>query len=386
MTVTTDPRKTGIAASATEVEFYNLSSLNLKKWRAALANVQTGAASAKVAIIGDSTDAGFYASGAQYAGNRTFTVADAVARRFVASGIPSSIANTYGTASVVTASLASYDPRWTYGAGWSASSVASVLGGYLLQNASDTTAANFTPTKTDGTALSFDTIEVVYLKNSAYANFTIGIDGGAASYTSTQAGSGALDTASVTVAAGTHTVNIAKTAGDAAKTLYIASIRCYDSSAKVVHFLNMAGGGMTSSNMAGNAAYYNSLNGIALAAPDLSVINCTINDALTSVPLTTYQTNLQNLITTCAVTGSVVLRTGNPGKAGYSGFVADSDEPYIAVMATLAQTNNIPFINVKRRLVSWTDANTYGLMVDGLHPTKLGYQDIANAVFSVIKP
>lgn len=388
-TITTDPLTGGMALVGPDGESIAIPATlfrSLKKWRVALANTMSGLSDSKSVFIGDSTDCGYYASGSQYAGNRKLTVPQAFAKRLAGIGVPVSTASQFGTQSVPTGSLAAYDPQWTYGAGWSGSSVGSVAGGFLLQNTSDTTTANYTPTDVNGTALVFDRIEICYLKNSTYANFTVAVDGGAALFTSTQAGAGAFDTQTINVTSGTHTINIAKTAPDAAKTFYLASIRAYSSTAKTVQVMNLAGGSMDSTKMANSAQYFGTVNMLTRVAPHLTTINCSINDALAATSIATYKANIQAIITAAKISGDVILRTGNTGSPGYSGFVLDSDDKYIAALEELAVLNGCPFINIKSRLGQFAEMSALGFIVDGLHPTQAGYYDIANPLFELAKP
>ncbi len=362
---------------------------SLKKWRAALANTMAGIADSKIAFIGDSTDCGAYANGAQWAGNRELTVPAAIAKRLAGIGIPTNTASQFGTQSVspaTAAGLNAYFTQWSYGAGWTGSSAGSVAGGFLVQNTSDTTAANYTPKAVDGTPLVFDRIEFAYLKNSTYANFTLALDGGAAFYTSTQAGAGAIDTQTFSVASGTHTINIAKTAPDAAKVLFPLSIRCYSSTAKTVQVLNMAGGNMDSAKMSNTAQYFGTVNTLTRQAPHLTIINCTINDAIANTSVATYKTNIQSIITAAKLSGDVIIRTGNTVSTGYSGFVLNSDDPFIQALYELSITNDCPFISIKERLGPFVDMFALGYAVDGAHPTAAGYFDIANPLFELIKP
>lgn len=358
----------------------------LRKWRSALAATISGGADSKLAFIGDSTDQGAWASGAEFAGNRKLCVAQIVAKRLNGIGVPVNVASQFGGTSMSAANLQAYDPRTVLGAGWTTSTAFSAVGNNLLQNTADLTRYDFTPLDVDDQPLVFDRIEVTYLKLPSFANFTVAVDGGAAAFTSTQAGTGALDTVTVSVASGTHTVNIAKTAGDVAKTLLIQGIKCYSSTAKSVHVLNLSAGGFKASDMANTATYYGCLNGIKHFAPNLSVINCTINDSIAATPVATYKANLQAVIDACKLSGDVILRTGNTVQAGYSGWVIDADEPYITAMYELAVANNLLFIDVKSRIGQYVEANIAGFMVEGVHPTRVGYADIATPVFDLVKP
>jgi hypothetical protein len=357
--------------------------VQLSKWRKALTNQQLGVSNAKILFLGDSTEMGSLATGGATL-NRPLTISDAVARSFVRDGISANVASTIGTSSYTAiADMLAYDARWTAGAGWTIYVPSSTYGiGNRFSNTTTDSALNFTPLDANGVAMQFDKIDVLYEAHSSYANFTIGVDGGAAAFTSTQAGAGATLRATATVALAAHTVNIAKVLADAAKTLNIYGILCYNSAIKeVVCYCGGRSGGAIHqlSNKGGIADWMSSITEITLLAPDLSIINCTINDAALSTNIETYKTKLQALITHCLQYGSVILRPGNP-ISGYN------ITPYVQANYELAVTNNLPIIDIHERFVDYTTANALGYMADTLHPIKYGYQDIANNVYDVIKP
>jgi lysophospholipase L1-like esterase len=379
---------TSLVAAGRVIPQLQFTQSKLVKWRAALANVQCGGGNAKVAFIGDSTDQGQYASGVIYTGNRTLATSDAFARRLQGIGIPANVASQTGGGNTITttANFTLYDPRTTFaGSGWTLPAI-TTAGGTAFYNASTTDLFNFTPTDTAGGALSFDRIDVTYLKQSTYANFTVAVDGGAAAYTSTQAGSGAMDTVTVSVAAGTHTVNIQKTAGDIAKGFYLIGIKCYSSTLKQVHVLNFGAGGYTSANAASTAVYFSTLPAIQHFAPHLSIINIGLNDMAGAVSVATYKANIQAIITACAATGSVVLRTPNPAQVGFSGTAAGVEVAYNSALYDLASENNLVIIDNWQRQIDWTAMVANGMIVDPVHPNKLGYQDVANAIYAMAQP
>lgn len=353
----------------------------LKKWRKALAAVQSGAANAKLMFLGDSTTAGAMATGVSWANNRPLTIANAIARRLSGAGVNANVGSTLGPGVINTANFLLYDTRWTLGAEWVANSLPGLGGGYIVSLTTGATAANFTPTAPDGTALSFDRIEIVYLKNSAYANFTVGVDGGAAAFTSTQAGGGAIDRVTVSVAAGTHTVNIQKVGGDSAKHLHVQSVICYSSTAPAVLCLTAGYGGGLAANMADAAAYYTAKNALIYQAPDLTVINLTINDAIAQTSVSAYTASLQAIITAAKLSGDVILMGGNAIQDTFSGFVAGTDAAYYQAVESLATLNDVPYLNAADVLGDYTAANAAGFMGDGAHPNRYGYQEMANALY-----
>lgn len=359
-------------------------SSQLKKWRRALANARSGGGHAKLMFLGDSTTAGIGASGATYTANRPLGYPNAVAKRLKATGVNVGVGNMVGVTAANTSNFLAYDTRWTVGAEWTANSLPSLGGGYLVSLNTGASAANFTPLDEDGVALSFDTIDVVYLKNSAYGNFTIAVDGGAAAATSTQAGGGAIDTLTATVSAGTHTVNIAKVGGDAAKHLHIMGINCYTAATKQVHVLSAGRGGGKAADDADASAYYTGRNVLAYYAPDMTIINLTINDILALTSVASYKASLQNIITTAKLSGDVMICIGNPLQSTFSGYVLGNDAPYIAAVRELAASNSIYLLDFTGRFTDWATANAGGFMYDGAHPNRIGYADMAAVIIQAL--
>jgi lysophospholipase L1-like esterase len=360
-----------------------LTQFQLKKWRAALANMLNGAANAKIAFVGDSTTAGFFASGSQYANNRPLTVANRIAALLNGRGITATVGNTFGSSLNIgtIATFATYDTRWSFGAGWVCNSLTGIVGQEALTHSSaNTNSADFTP------VAAFDTIDMWTVTNPAYQDFTIAVDGGGALATVDASQALSILKTTVTTTDATHTINIAKTAANAALT-HILGIDTYRSAAKSVQCWQMGMGGATSAIWGTTtSSVWLAPNLLATYAPDLTVICVGINDWIAGVTSATFQTNMQVLITKALSTGSVILVTPPPTQIGYSSATQLNMDVIRAAIFTLAQTNNVPVLDIFGRFVSYTDANTYGMYGDGAHPDKTGYQDWANALIGYIAP
>ena len=115
----------------------------------------------------------------------------------------------------------------------------------------------------------------------------------------------------------------------------------------------------------------------------LAVIALGVNDAGTSVPLATYQANLQAIITYLKTNFSpapsiLILDQGN-ASATYAGSYPQS--AYTAIEQQLALANGAMFLSVSRRWGAYTNASALGVMYsDGLHPNDAGHLDIAQMV------
>ena len=360
----------------------------LQKWKVAQAKQQMGISNAKVAFIGDSTDAGAGAT----AGNqnaRPLAPSDCVARSFIRDGIQANVASSFGFANISPISgIIYYDNRWSIsGAGWIEYHTSTSSYNRLGNFTNNTDVLSFTPLDALGVALSFDTIEIFFERSTTYASFNVGVDGGAPSGTFTQAGANGTAKFTVTVPLGAHTVNISKTIADSAKYLEIAGICCYNSAVKQVICYNMGLSGLTSAKLTavgGSAGWLDPLTDIGFMAPDLSIINCVINDAGALTNLATYKSRMQQVIDKCKLSGDVILRPGNPTTTYLSN--PYDITPYVIANYELADANNIPIIDISERNISWNTQNSLGAMYDQLHPNNLGYQDIGNAIYDVIRP
>jgi len=364
----------------------------LKRWKAALAGVQSGSESASIAFVGDSTSCGTAAVNFT-AGNEPLTVEQYVARNLSRAGINVNNATTFGDANLrdltagteaqKLAAFAAYDTRWTFGgANWQLYPF-NTAGGHPITSLTGAAPGHFTPVDKFGVALVFDTIKVHYLKNAAYQNFSVGVDGGAALFTTTQAGSTAMATATISTTLATHIVDI--TPADAtSKFVFIVGIECYNSAEKTVFCKNFGANGFNSVQYSDAANAYAYLNALGYYAPDLTIINSIINDMTANTSLAAYKSNLQSVITKAKISGDVILYSGNPQSTATT-YTVGKEIAYINVLKELAAENDILLVDTWRNWGSWTEANALSLIVDTGHPNKRGYQDIATIITDAIK-
>jgi lysophospholipase L1-like esterase len=337
------------------------------KWDAAKAKASSGFGNAKVVFIGDSTTAGAFAyNPADYINAAPFGVPGRVAALMTANGAPSSVGNTFGAHGLATAALLlEYDTRMVFGAGWSQFSGIRSLGGEIISNASASlTTFSFTPIAT------FDTIDIYYVASNGYGTFTADIGAGAlATVNANNGGTPVVTKLSLTVAAGTHTVNINKTV---AGNIFIVGISTYKNNNEV-QVINLGEAGIRADNYLG-AGNYAHAPALAVLQPNLSVINLGINDCRDVTPnITLYTSKMQSIINTCKLYGDVVLATPNP----ISG--APNSESYYAVIRELAITNSLNLLDYSIEMgTDWSVPNAAGLMGDTLHPKQAGYMVEAN--------
>lgn len=359
-----------------------LSAIALKKWRLALAKQQQGQSPAKIVFLGDSTDVGLYASGSQYTGNFPLSVSAAVAAAFTRSGYTVNTASRFGDGNVGRANLEAYDTRLgVLPAAWVQGLANVIIGGSNCQNSTTTDKLLFTPAG----SFQFDRIEVGYVQQTGYDSFNIAVDGGASLLTvNGGAGSLSIQKATATCALGTHTVNIYKQNATATN-CSIRYIRCYNSATPAIEIYNWGWSGAKAGNFSSTTSVYSPGNCINEIAPDLTILNLTINDTGANsggviTDIATYKTNLQIIIDACRVSGDVIARLANPFTGTGSANYAAIRQAYIDVMTA----NNIPLLDGYGRWVSWADANANGFIADNLHPNRYGYQDYANMLMAVI--
>jgi lysophospholipase L1-like esterase len=341
--------------NSTQGHVYNLKPKHLFRTRAKLAAVRAGTGTIKITTAGHSIVAGTGATIGTTDWPTQFKAA------LVAAGFPSSGTGLVAAARAGSSITVPADSRWSFGAGWTAFG----QGSNLVTNSTNGNAATFT-SDVAGTRVD------VYYYNSSGA-FTVSIDGGGA-VAVTPPGGASLGTYTVTgLSNATHTVAISRTAGNC----IFLGVEVWNGSTGIR--LHNAGqsGQVTAVTGLSNTAWYAScvLAGAANGwNSDLAFLMCIANDAFASVPVATWQANMQTAITSLrANSQDVVLLVENPINA--LDFSA-----YTAAMYQLAITNDLPVIDFSQRWTSYTLANSYGIMSDGTHPNGVGYADYARAI------
>jgi len=361
------PAPAGVTSPANAIPgVYNFDPILLPRARAAFARVRSGTGRAVVATLGDSTWAGIGAgatSDHNLQGARQHTVAWITSNILNGRGIPSTPDAVFSTGAVSTtaASWQMYNPAVVVGSGWVISSQ-TTAGGYLWQNGTTT-----------GTALSVTTTQPantcdVYYANTNVAQFTLDLDGGAAVTVNVTSSGASLLKATVTGTDAIHTLNIKRTG--ASGNVFIGAIDCYSTATYRAAIWNMGIGGSQTSTWINATASWSPLNALGTYAPDLTIINLGINDEGYSVAPAVYAANLQTIINTAKISGDVILIMHH----SCSGHETQEPATY-AALRQLAANNNVPLVDFRARLGSYTAASGNGQMFDGLHATGLGYAD-----------
>jgi lysophospholipase L1-like esterase len=365
----------------------NYSAQNTAYTRAAIGRVIGGTGSMKVACIGDSTTTGSYATpGNQSAGNRPFGYPSQLANILTARGLPAHSDSFFGSNNVIggLAPYLLYNTKVTSASGFSVGPTTS-LGGPSFQSTAIGGVLSFTPTT------AFDTIDIYWLPNSGYTA-TVNVDGGSTLATITGSPAGVFGHTQITgVTHGTHTINITQATG----TGVFVGVAVTDSTTPRVEVYNM---GISSGfvNDAASAALsvlgsvavnkFGFYAGIPVVAPDLVTINLTINDTNTQqATVAAYQAALQSAVVFAQATSDVILMIGNPcNTAPWTGGVIAPQ--YQAAVYAVAQTCNVPVCDITQRWTSYAVTNPimpYGdTGVGSLHPSQVGYADIARALSS----
>lgn len=357
----------------------NIGNTYLPRWRAAMARVRAGTGRGRLLTCGDSTSMGAGAgSGGTLNENGAYPKAwpQALAGMSGAiTGVPFSSKAIMGNQAAAVA-YGTYDTRVTLGTGWSGTQGS--LGGNMFKfTAGVAGTLSFTPVGT------FDTILVYYVQTGPGATGTmaVNVDGGATIQTLTAANAVAtyaVATLSVTLA--THTINfVASNLGD----FFLGGVIAYNSTAVAVDFVQAGFAGATASNFVGTTNVWSPQNVITSLAPDLTIIELTVNDSNNGTALATYQANMQAIIASAQVSGDVILMTGPPSSttAATNGTL----DQYIAVLDALAVANGCVLIDTKARWGSYAAINPIMAYFDSLHPGAVAYQDMAQSILNVLR-
>lgn len=325
---------------------YNLKPAHLRRTRAKLAAARAGTGTATVATLGESTTAGWLVA----PGTQSWPAA--LRTMLVNSGVPST-----GTGPVA-AFTNTGDPRVTIGSGWVPFSLMS----NFLMNDSTTDALTLADPNAAGTV-----VKVVYSDSSG--PFTITIDGGAP-VTVTPAGSYTLATHTITGLPNTvHTVSVARSSG----AVLIYSIEVANTTGYGLRLFNGAISGNVVDTL-NRADFWSITSYTTYINADLVTLQIMVNDKVAGTTAATWKTHMQAAIDAVQVNGADILLIAAPPADGL-----DFTE-YRRAAYELADTNDLPLLDMTDRWGDYTTANTYGLMADGWHAGPAGHADEARAL------
>jgi lysophospholipase L1-like esterase len=348
--------------------FKNFKPSNTRHLRYGLARVRTGTGRLRLALLGDSTTAGTGANTGTsgLVGAYPYAYPSVLASILNARLASASNLNSIWGVVASTASYSTFDTRLTLGAGWANSPVLSIAPMWL--NSTTTNAFAFTPVG------QFDTADIWYVKTPGYDSFTVNVDGGATLETVDCNAAVAVGKQTVTCALGSHTLNIARSG--IGGNVQIIGIETYNSAAFGIDVFNWGYHGSTSTTWNSTALAYSPANAIAAIAPDVVTIGLGINDTGATADAT-FRTNIQVLITKAVSVGDCIIVIPNPVIADGQYSQANQNTLRQSLLS-LAATNDLPVIDRKLSMESYTQANASGLMYDVLHPNKFGYTEVAS--------
>lgn len=330
-----------------------------------LAGVATGLNNCRMLIIGDSTSVAYHA-GATTIQDAAASWGAVLSRYINESGITAQrdtiFAQGDGTNYLE-------DARITKGSSWTGGG--NTLGGINYTASTTTNELVFAPTGI------VDSFKITYLTVASAGTFSANIDGGSNTNTAT-AGANGLASVTITAAApGIHTCHISYVSGGAVR---IAGIEAWNSKISQVQVMVAGWGGATTANVSDATQPYSPLGGLGFCAPDITFIATGINDWVNAVNTATFTTNYQTLITQAKVSGDCVIVTPPPSAIGQ--IPQATQDIYIAIIRTLAITNNVPIIDIYDRFQNTVFSS--GLYFDNLHPNGLGQNVWGMAAYSFL--
>lgn len=351
----------------------NTPALMLPHFRAGLGRVLAGTGNTTILWVGDSTMMGAYSNNSGSGDWRLLAVPSQFAAMLNRAGVPATSQSFAGFGQFVADK--SVDPRITIGSSWT-QDTSTTVGGDQLCATTTTNALSFLP------VIPVDTFIIYYSKNTGQGSISFDINGSGTT-TVSQNTSAAFASTTMTGTLGTNTLNIKYVSGG--KTC-VTGIVAYNSAVKQLLSINAGYDGATSTNWNVTTNPWSPGTAIANFGQDLTVISLGINNWFNNTGTSTYITDMQALITQALTIGDVVLVAPNPtiSTAPYTQAV---QQTYIAAMQSLAASNNIPFVDVFDRWVSYAVSNPLGLYFAGgsnLHPQGVGYYDITKADYDYL--
>lgn len=345
----------------------------LPKWRAALAKVVSGTANARLLYIGDSTGFGAFSNNGADAGDLTAnSVTAALKTMFSRAGMAVSENSFTGGGVIGYENRAANDGRIAISSGWAAD-VGGAIGGCFLKTSS-TGRLSFTP------RTNCDTFKVWYVRTSGGGTFSIDLNGGTTTNLNGNNAANDIQSGTITGTLGANTLNLNYVSGGIC---YLAGIECWDSTKKQVIIQN-AGWPTSKAGdwVATSANAFAAVNALGNFAGDLTVICLGINDWLAGTSPASFAANLQTLVTNAKTYGDVVLVSPAPTSIGTT--AKATQDAIVAQVQALAVANNVPFVDVYSRFVSYEVSNPNGLYGHVAHPNQNGYADIAQGIFHAI--
>jgi lysophospholipase L1-like esterase len=349
---------------------YNVNSSSFRRWNAALTNALTGGAAANLNIYGDSISAGYLATPYPYVSSWPTRLRDMFAKQYGNTGQGIMLLTDY--------TGGGGDPRITQTGTWTRQNAA-LLGpfAYACMLGSPGSTMTFTLDSTMPT----DALRLHIITSSGgAADHTISVDGGAATtFTSISASEGNSVITKAAGASGAHTYVV--TVGSTG--LYLIGPEPVNGTSGV-RVNNYSKGGAKAIDLAGaTTSGGRSLpTSFDMTVPKLSAIVMGMNEYLGQQAIATYKTNMQTLIDKSVAKGADTLLIVTVPDGTTPKTIPQSD--YAAAYYDLADTNNLPLIDLQHRWTSYAVSNAFAYYGDPTHPSTFGYMDIARTVYNVV--
>lgn len=234
----------------------------------------------------------------------------------------------------------------------------------------------------------FDTMEVFWRDGASGRNFTAQISTDTAVAVNSSGATQLAKTSPIQKTGGvvgSYPITLTWVAGS----ITPLAISAYDSTRKEITVWNWGICGGTSAAMINNTdTAVGRLTCISnsLTKPDIAFVEGgVINDWRTSVASSTTYTNLTTLVQALKTAGSDVVICIPVFDNGSAGLTA-SQQTYVNVMYQVASENGCGVIDIRQKWQSYANAVSNGWQTnsDSVHPTTLGYTDMANVMASVI--
>lgn len=356
-----------------------VSATSLARWVVARNGVAAGTRRARLLALGDSLTAGLNSTGAGMGGNaRSLSYPAQMA--FAAA--PSHSDAFFGDSNAFSSgnTLAQFDSRVALGAGWAADTIdtPSINGNLINQASAVSTSFGFTP------AGSFDTFTVWFEQFSGSPQYTVNIDGGSSLGTLAMNAAAAIGSATFTVSAGTHTINVVSNGSAGGK---IFGIEAWLSTAQKIQIVQAGASAWQVSDWIQNHGnIWDPLSFAQLLAPDLMLVCLGKNEQDLGTSQAIFQANLAILVG--AFSCPIVIfgpPLSLPAQLG-SNMSEANQLAYETNMATVAAQFGCMFYSLTQSRTNWNsyaNANAAGFMA-GMHCTPAGYLDMANALLTVI--
>ncbi len=365
-------------------QFNNGTALLLPKWRAKVGAVRAAQGNSalakvqgKVLCIGDSITSGAYSNSSASGDWKVSSWPNQLANMFLQSGTNAYCDSFMGFSDYLRDSRIVLTAPW---ASVATASDATIGGNYIFSTSSGTsTGLAYTPIN------NVDTFKVWTIKISGAGVLGYNINGAGAATVSLNAAT-ALFSFNTATTRGINTLNLNRSSGS---NVFCCGVEAWDSTISAIQFINAGWDGATTTNWADASDAY-APSTFAQIGADLTIIMLGINDLLPSnaVPAATTKTNIQTFITSALTTGDVLLVCENPAVVASTISLANQAVYWNAVK-DLANTNNVPVVDIFSRWVSYEYSNPLGYYQNSaypanLHPVGLGYSDYAEAIFNVI--